>query len=343
MSLELSILCQSPVVEGRSPREAVRESVDLARRADRWGYRRFWVSEHHNDRALAGASPEVLMSHLASVTQRMRIGSGGVLLPHHRPLAVAERFNLLEALFPGRIDLGLGRSGGSEGRVALALDSRVGKGVPFADVDELRAYLGEGTRARPYEEVYASPRGPGHAPIWMLGSSPASAAYAAARGLPYAFGAFLDPRHMMDALATYHRNFEPDASGSKPRVMVAWVALAAETRAEAERLAASSELWFIETFLRGQNQPFPSQARAEAASYSMQEETLLAFKRQAASVGRPDEVLAQLQQMAAGLMIDEFMLVSLCADHQARLRSYELLASANGQMDAPIAPTGAAC
>ena len=329
MGLELSILCQSPVVEGRTPRDAVRETSELARKADAWGYKRFWVSEHHNDRALAGASPAVMISHLASVTQQIRVGSGGVLLPHHRPLAIAERFNLLEALFPGRIDLGLGRSGGSEGRVAQALDSRVGKGVPFADVDELRAYLGEGTKARPFEEVYASPRGPSPPPVWILGSSPASARYAASKGLPYAFGAFLDPRHMMAALATYHQNFEPDPSGSKPRVMVAWVALCAETQGEAERLAASSELWFIETFLRGQNLPFPSQARAEAADYSMQEEALLGFKRQAASVGTPERVLASLEQMGQQLMIDEFMLVSLCADHEARRRSYQLLAEAN--------------
>jgi luciferase family oxidoreductase group 1 len=329
MSLELSILCQSPVVDGRTPRQAVRETSDLARRVDTLGYKRFWVSEHHNDRALAGASPGVMISHLASVTENMRIGSGGVLLPHHRPLAIAERFNLLEALFPGRIDLGLGRSGGSEGRVAQALGSRVGRGVPFADIDELRAYLGEGSRARPFDEVYASPRGSESPPIWILGSSPASARYAAAKGLPYAFGAFLDPRHMMAALAAYHQNFEPDAEGSKPRVMLAWVALCAETRSEAEALAASSELWFIETFLRGQNNPFPSQARAESAAYSMQEEALLGFKRQAASVGRPDEVLASLEELGRSLMVDEFMLVSLCADHEARVRSYRLLAQAN--------------
>jgi luciferase family oxidoreductase group 1 len=176
MALELSILCQSPVVEGRTPAEAVNETSELARRADQFGYKRFWVSEHHNDRALAGASPAVMMSHLASVTSRIRVGSGGVLLPHHRPLAIAEQFNLLESLFPGRIDLGLGRSGGSEGRVAQALDSRVGKGVPFADIAELQAYLGEGTRDRLFDEVYASPRREGSSPVWILGSSPASAA-----------------------------------------------------------------------------------------------------------------------------------------------------------------------
>src|SRR5690606_4338326 len=142
MALELSILCQSPVVEVRTPELAVRETAELAREADRLGYQRFWVSEHHNDRALAGASPAVLMSHLASITERIRIGSGGVLLPHHSPLLIAEQFNLLESLFPGRIDLGLGRVGGSEGRVAQALDSKIGRGVPFADVAALRAYVG---------------------------------------------------------------------------------------------------------------------------------------------------------------------------------------------------------
>ena len=331
MGLELSILCQSPVVEGRSPVEAVNETSALAQRADALGYKRFWVSEHHNDAALAGASPAVMISHLASVTQQIRVGSGGVLLPHHRPLAIAEQFNLLESLFPGRIDLGLGRSGGSEGRVAQALNSQVGKGVTFADVTELESYLGSGDKRRPFEEVYASPRRDGAPPVWILGSSPASARYAASRGLPYAFGAFIDPRHVVEALTAYHQNFESDSDGSKPRVMLAWFALCAETREAAESLAASSEAWFIETFLRGQNHPFPAQARAEAATYSQQEEMLLDMRRQSCSVGTADEVLGQLSQMSQQLMIDEFMLVSLCADHDARVRNYELLAQANGQ------------
>lgn len=272
-----------------------------------------------------------MMSHLASVTKRIRVGSGGVLLPHHRPLAIAEQFNLLESLFPGRVDLGLGRSGGSEGRVAQALNSQVGKGVPFADIDELRAYLGMGSDKRPFDEVYASPRREGSSPLWILGSSPASAAYAASRGLPYAFGAFLDPRHMVEALTTYHQNFESSPEGSKPRVMLAWFGVVAQTSSQAQNLARSSELWFVETFMRGQNKLFPSQARADAAEYGPQEEMMLAMKRQACSVGTADEVLSQLEGMAQALMIDEFMLVTLCADTDARMRSYELLARANGQ------------
>jgi luciferase family oxidoreductase group 1 len=331
MSLELSILCQSPVVDGRSPAQAVRETSTLARQADELGYRRFWVSEHHSDHALAGASPAVMISHLATATSRIRVGAGGVLLPHHRPLAIAEQFNLLESLFPGRIDLGLGRAGGSSGRVAQALDSRVGKGAPFADIDELRAYLGMGSPRRPFEEVHASPRREGASPIWILGSSPASAAYAASRGLPYAFGGFLDPRHLMEALMTYHQRFKPSPEGAAPRVLLAWFALCAETTRAAQALAASSELWFVETFLRGQHKRFPSQARAEGASYTAQEEMMLAMKRQACSVGTAGEVLAQLKGMRDALKIDEFMLVTLCPDHDARARSYELLARANAQ------------
>jgi luciferase family oxidoreductase group 1 len=328
--MKLSILCQSPVVEGRSAAQAVHETVALARAADALGYHRFWVAEHHSDRALASASPEVMISHLASITTRMRIGSGGVLLPYYSPFKVAEQFNLLEVLFPGRIDLGLGRAGGSEGRAPQALRLRPDHGAPFADVDELLTWLGPGTAQRVYPEVFAAP-GPARAtPVWILGSSPVSARYAAARGLPYAFGAFLDPRHLMAALATYHQYFQPSRTLERPQVMLAWFAVIGESEQDARQQAACSEAWFVDTFLRGHNRPFPTMATALAASHDPQEQAMLMMKRQACSVGTAAQVLEQLHALTRRLAVDEVMVVSITDEPARRLRGYELLAEAAG-------------
>lgn len=328
--MKLSILCQSPVVEGRSAAQAVHETVALARAADELGYHRFWVAEHHSDRALASASPEVMISHLASITRRMRIGSGGVLLPYYSPLKVAEQFNLLEVLFPGRIDLGLGRAGGSEGRAPQALNARTEHGPAFADVDELLTWLGPGTARRKYPEVFAAPAPACATPVWVLGSSPASARYAAERGLPYAFGAFLDPRHLMTALATYHQYFQPSRQLARPNVMLAWFAVIGESEQDARRQAASSEAWFVDTFLRGHNRPFPAADTALAASFGPQEQAMLLMKRQACSVGTAAQVLDQLRGLCQRFAVDEVMVVSITDDPSARLRGYALLAEAAG-------------
>ena len=330
--MKLSILCQSPVVEGRGAAQAVHETVALARAAEELGYHRFWVAEHHSDRALASASPEVMISHLASITRRMRVGSGGVLLPYYSPLKVAEQFNLLEVLFPGRIDLGLGRAGGSEGRASQAL--RVGadraEGPPFADVDELLTWLGPGTAQRRYPEVFAAPCPARATPVWVLGSSPVSARYAAERGLPYAFGAFLDPRHLMAALATYHQYFQPSRHLDRPTVILAWFAVIGESEQDARRQAASSEAWFIDTFLRGHNRPFPVAEVALAASHGPQEQAMLMMKRQACSVGTAGQVLDELRGLCQRLAVDEVMVVSITDDPALRLRGYALLAEAAG-------------
>lgn len=326
--MQLSILCQSPVIAGRSPGDAIRETVALARAADAWGYTRFWVSEHHGDRALAGSSPEILVSHLASVTRRLRVGAGGVLLPYQAPYKVAEQWNLLEALFPGRIDLGVGRAGGSEGRAHLALGRRAG--APFADVDELLSWLGPGTARRPFPEVFASPSVPEPSPVWVLGSSPASARYAGERGLPYAFGAFLDPRQMMSALAAYHQHFTPSPANPTPRVILGWFAVIGETEAEARRLAASSESWFLDAAVRGGNRPFPRADDAVRERRGPQEELLLAMKRQSCSVGTAEQVAAQLHALGRQLAVSEVMVVSIVDDPEARARGYAALASAMG-------------
>ncbi len=321
----LSILCQSPVSEGMRPRDAVQHTVTLARDADELGYHRFWVAEHHADQALASASPEVMVSHLASITKRIRVGSGGVLLPYYRPLKVAEQFNLLEALFPGRIDLGLGRSGGSEGHAPQALGLRK---PSFDDVDELLSWLGPGRHDRPYADTFASPQVASSAQPWVLGTSPTSARYAARRGLPYAFGGFLDPRGMLEALAAYHQHFTPGPHGERPRVILAWYAQPADTQAEAEALARTSEHWFVETFLRGGNPTFPDPARLGAASYTPMEQMAIAMRRQFALVGTAERVLSGVEELVRQTAADEVMLVSIPFDPQARRHGYRLLAEA---------------
>ncbi len=329
MALTLNVLCQSPINQGRQPTDAIRETVALAKTVDELGYHRFWVAEHHSDRALASGSPAVLMAHIAAQTQQIRVGSGGVLLPHHAPLKVAEDFNLLAALHPGRIDLGVGRSGGSEGRAPQALRSQVGTGKAWPLFDELLSWLGEGTAARPFAEVFASPPVPTPAQVWALGTSAESAQYAGERGLPYSFGAFLDPRNLMPALTAYHGTFKPSKWSDKAKVNLGWYVCAADTEEEAWQRCKSSELWFVETFLRGQNKPFPTTAEAEAAQYSPQEKMMIEFRRQTSLVGTGEQVVAGLKQLQSQLMVDEFTLVTLTHDPAHRHTSYACIAAAN--------------
>lgn len=330
MSLPLSVLCQSPVSEGSTPADAVRATVDLARQCDELGYHRFWVAEHHSDQALASGAPEVLISHLASVTQRMRIGSGGVLLPFHAPLHVAEQFNLLEALFPGRIDLGLGRSAGSEGHAPQALGVRSPGEAAWAAVDELLSWLGPGSAKRPFADTFASPRIERAAQPWVLGTSPSSAVQAAKRGLPYAFGGFLDPRGLVPSLTAYHQNFRPGPFGERPRVNLAWYVQAAETEAEAKALTRSSEHWFVETFLRGGNPRFPSPQTAAAATYGPMEQLAIAMRREHALVGTGEQVVDGLVALKERFAVDELTLITIPFEHEARVASYRLIAEAAG-------------
>jgi luciferase family oxidoreductase group 1 len=324
MKLTLNALCQSPISEGMSATQAVHNTVDLAKRLDGLGYHRFWLAEHHSDPSLASSSPEVMMSHIASVTQQIRVGSGGVLLPYYSPYKVAEQFNLLASLFPGRIDLGLGRSGGSEGQAPAALGVR--NSDAFKALDELLSWLGEGRASRPFANTFASPPCAPAEP-WVLGTSPASARYAGERGLPYAFGGFLDPRGMVPALQTYHQSFRPGWL-EKPKVNLGWYVQAAETEKEAKALTRSSEHWFVKTFLRGATEPFPSPQTTDAASYGPHEQMAIAMRQQFALVGTAEQVLGGLETLQKQYAIDEFTLVTIPYAHEARVRSYELLAKA---------------
>lgn len=330
-SVPLNILCQSPVSEGMTPRDAVGHTVALAREAEGLGYHRFWVSEHHSDTALASAAPEVMVAAIAAQTERMRIGSGGVLLPYYTPFKVAEQFNLLEALFPGRIDLGLGRSGGSERHApqALGLDPRrMQPEQAFGAIDELLSWLGPGADGRPYPDTVASPSVTESAQPWVLGTSASSATYAGERGLPYTFGGFLDPRGLVDALGAYHRAFQPSRWLDRPRVNLAWYVQAAETTQEAQRLLRSSEHWFVETFIRGGNPRFQSPEAVADAVYGPMEQMAIQMRRQYALVGTGEQVMDELMSLQRQYQLDELTLVTICFDPEARQASYRLIAAA---------------
>ncbi len=324
MSLTLNALCQSPVSEGMDPGQAIHNTVDLAKRLDACGYHRLWLAEHHSDQSLASSAPEVLMSHVATVTKRIRVGSGGVLLPFYSPYKVAEQFNLMATLFPGRIDVGVGRSAGSEGQAPAALGLR--NADAFGAVDELLSWLGRGTSARPYPDTFASPPCASAQP-WVLGTSPQSAIFAGKRGLPYAFGGFLDPRGLVPALQAYHQSFQPGWS-DRPRVNCGWYVQAAETESEAKDLTRSSEHWFVKTFLRGRTEPFPSPRQTAQDQYAPHEQMAIAMRQRFALVGTADQVLTGLEGLQKKYAIDEFTLVTIPFEHKARVASYELLAQA---------------
>lgn len=328
--MQFSILDQSPVSTGMTAGDALANTLDLASRAESLGFERYWVSEHHNDHAFAHAAPEILVTRIAAATKRMRIGSGGVLLGHYSPYKVAEQFNLLEALFPGRIDLGIGRAGGGEGMSTAAL--RPGSpGGPdhWTRIDQLLGWLGAGRPdERPYADVHARPLTASQPEVWVLGTSPASAKYAGSRGLPYAFGGFIDARALVESFMAYHRSFRPSRFLEEPRTNLTWFALAAETTEHAQALARSAEVWFVRTFLRGGVSSFPSNAEAQAEAFSPMETTLLEMRRQTTAVGTGTEVATSLRQLKEHLQIDEISLVTLTAEHHDRIRSYELIAEA---------------
>ena len=330
MTYRLSVLDQSPIAQGSDAAQAVRNTLDLAQAADRLGFHRYWLAEHHASRSLAGVAPEALIGPVALATERIRVGSGGVMLPHYSPFKVAETFSLLAAMAPGRIDLGLGRAPGSDQRTAFALQrdrsKRMASDFP-EQLDELTAYL-EGTM--PEDHVFASlqhlmPSGGGMPELWMLGSSPDSAIWAAERGLPYCFADFInsDGAHLAQH---YRRSFRPSQRLAAPYVMAATWSIAAPTSDEAERLAAPARMMFAHLVA---GTPIPVPPVEEALAWL--EANPGANRRQRRTVlGTPDEVRHGLDAVASEYGADELMLVNILPDHDARRRSYALVAAEYG-------------
>jgi luciferase family oxidoreductase group 1 len=324
--MRLSVLDQSPVPEGSTGADALRNTIDLARHCDALGYHRYWVAEHHGGPSLAGPSPEVLIGPIASATQRIRVGSGGVMLPHYSPLKVAESFSVLSGLFPGRIDLGLGRASGTDPLTTFALqrDRRDAAPDDFPQqLAELLAYLDSTLPPdHPFKRLEATlPGRPEKPEPWLLGSSPQSAEWAAQLGLPYAFADFINP-HGRDIARSYR-----DQCAGTPRVIVAAWVVCAETDEEAQRLAASSRMTL--TLLRqGRLIPVPPVEKALRFLESQGESASSPPAGRRAVIGSPAKVRTRVEELVADYGAEETMLVTITHSHEARKRSYELIAGA---------------
>ena len=331
--LRLSVLDQSPISEGFTGVDALRNSLDLARLADTLGYHRYWVAEHHGTPMLACASPDVLIGPIAAATRRIRVGSGGVMLPHYSPLKVAENFSMLAALAPGRIDLGLGRAAGTDPTTTFALqrDRRTAAPDDFPELlAELLAYF---TDSLPPHHPFARlartlPGHPERPDPWMLGSSPQSGIWAAELGLPYAFADFINPAGI-EIAARYRDRFTPSAWADRPRAMVAVWVICADTDEEARRLGSSSKMAFT-LLQQGQLLPVPTIERAERflAEQGPRPPGLQRARRRI--TGTPEVVRAGIESVAKDYGADEVMIVTITWDHAARRRSYELIAEAFG-------------
>lgn len=331
--MRLSVVDQSPVSEGSTPGDALANSIDLARRCDAWGYHRYWLAEHHASEMLAGPAPEILIARIAAETEHIRVGSGGVMLPHYSPLKVAETFRVLEALHPGRIDLGLGRAPGGAPLVMHALQRQRTQGAVHDDfaeqLVELLAWLGGGFPAsHPYSRIEVAPACDTTPELWLLGSSPWSCQAAAQLGLPYCFAAFINPGPARACLDAYVRRYDASAGGApEPRAMLALGVLVADTDEEAARLMMSARS-IRHRIMRGIRGPIPTPeaAAAELASdptpMRVEEDEWPRYV-----YGNPDLVAETLERIAKEANVDELAVVTITHDHEARCRSYELLAS----------------
>ncbi|HWC86820.1 MAG TPA: LLM class flavin-dependent oxidoreductase [Solirubrobacteraceae bacterium] len=340
--MRLGVLDQSPISEGSTGAEALAHTLDLARRCDGLGYHRYWVAEHHGGPMLAGTSPEALIGPIASITSRVRVGSGGVMLPHYSPFKVAETFSLLSGLFPGRIDVGVGRTSGADEVATFALQRE--RRYPAADdfpqqLAELLSYL-DGSIApehplAPLADVL--PGRPERPEPWLLGSSSDSAHWAAQVGLPYAFGDFINPFGPRFA-ELYRQRFAPSEMMSEPRVVVAVSALCADSDEEAQALASSGRMSAI-LQREGRLTPVPSVGTAQRFLAEREgEESHPGERRRRAVVGDPATVRAGLEQVAELYGAEEILVVTITHDHVARVRSYELIADAFGLSSAVPTP-----
>jgi luciferase family oxidoreductase group 1 len=322
--MKLSILDVLPVLSGSSAADALGRAADLARLADRRGYARLWYAEHHGMGGIAASSPELLVAHVAPLTARVRVGAGGVMLPNHTPLQVVERYRTLEALHPGRIDLGIGRAPGTDPRTARALRSAPGEHVGSL-LAELLAFAGGGfPEDHPFGQVGVTPEGVRLPPVWMLGSSGGSAHVAGQIGAGYAFAGHFSPTPAAPAIAAYRAAFTPSADFPAPQAILALSVICAETADEARALSSSVEVLF-QRMRTGETGPVPSPAEARAAGWRP-EAAPLGPMAQLLIAGTPDEVRDRIEAGARAAGADEVMVMTIVHDPAARLRSYELLA-----------------
>lgn len=321
--IPISVLDLAPIREGGTAAEAFRNSLDLARHAEKWGYERFWLAEHHNIPGIASAATSVVIGHIAGGTSRIRVGAGGIMLPNHAPLMIAEQFGTLASLYPDRIDLGLGRAPGGDRMTIRALRRYQGAADAFpSDLLELQDYFrpavaGQAVRAVPGEGL--------NVPIWLLGSSDFSARLAAELGLPFAFASHFAPDFLLPALALYRQNFKPSEALAEPYVMVGVNAFAADTDDEAVRLFTSLQQAFL-NLIRGRPGPLLPPVDDIDALWTPGERAQVERMTRVSVVGSPDTVAGDLDVILDATKADELIFTSQIPDHPARLRSFEILA-----------------
>lgn len=327
-----SVLDLSPIVQGGTVAQALHRSRDLAQHAERLGYRRYWLAEHHNMPGIASAATSVVIAHVAAGTTSIRVGSGGVMLPNHPPLVIAEQFGTLEALFPGRIDLGLGRAPGTDQLTARALRRGLANSADTfpQDVIELRSYF---QPPKPNQAVQAVPGAGLAIPIWLLGSSLFSAQLAAVLGMPFAFASHFAPDHLQDALEVYRGEFRPSRELKQPYAMACIAAYAADSDDEARRIFTSLQQSFV-SLRRGQPAPLPPPVESMDRVWSPAEKAMVEHAFREAVVGSPETVRHGIEALLDRTGVDELMLTTAAYDHEARVRSFELIAQLRGATDA---------
>ncbi len=329
-NIRLSVLDQSPIREGGTPADAIRETIELAQRVEILGYHRYWLAEHHGTEGLAGPAPEIMVTRVAAATREMRVGSGGVMLSHYSPYKVAENFKVLENMYPGRIDLGVGRAPGSDHRTAIALayGSQVGIEYFPAKIRDMAAFLSDDLPTdHPLAGVQATPKADSIPEIWILASSEGSTTLAARFGMGLSYAHFINPVDADALLRMYRENFQISDSMEKPTVNMGIFVLCAETEEEAERIVSTRDLHRLRAD-RGQHGPMPSPETAAAHTYSEIELRRIEQNRQRLIFGTPDKVKAEIEEMASRYDVDEFIILSNCYEFSARVRSYELIAKA---------------
>jgi len=331
-NIRLSILDQSPIISGFTPAQAIQETIKLAQAAERFGYYRYWLAEHHAIAALADPCPEILAARVAAATSTIRVGTGGVLLPYYSPFKVAEQFRMLEALYPGRIDLGIGRAPGGDQMTALAMgEGRYHGAEQFPEqVRYLVAYLDDALPAdHPFAKVKAMPAGPTAPQIWLLGSSDYGGALAARLGLRFAFAHFISAQGGDAVMHDYRRRYEPSQREPVPQALLCVFVICADTAEEAERLAGSIDLRRLNTDY-GVNAPVPNHEEVRNHPYTDADRRRMAFHRQRVVLGTPAAVRDKLMDLREIFQADELMAITITGDYDSRMKSYELLAETFG-------------
>lgn len=324
--IPLSVLDLSPILAGGTVARSLQNTLDLAQHAEQWGYHRYWLAEHHNTPSVASSATSLVISHVAAGTSTLRVGSGGIMLPNHAPLVIAEQFGTLDALYPGRIDLGLGRAPGTDGLTAKALrGERGGTGHNFPELlEELKAYMNPGgAAAKP--PVRAIPGEGADVPIWLLGSSDFSALLAAKLGMPFSFAGHFSPMFTVPAMNLYRSSFQPSSELARPYGMVAVNIVAADTDEEAEYLSTSLQQAFL-WLIRNNPQPLPPPVRSMDTLWTSQERHALQQQLGGTITGSPATLKEKIARYIEATGADELMISSHIYDHAARLRSYEIIA-----------------